>query len=405
MNTDSRLIVTAPRGQNVILAIIFVVVVIVILIIVILRLRRNFVTTTTTTGSGSTDCVNDVDCNGTQVCSPSRGVCVDCLSEENCPINAPVCDQSNNKCVGCLDDDTCPSNKPNCDPITKQCVQCTEDPDCGGATPKCSPVTRVCVGCLSPADCPPGLPICDPGGGTCVECLSNSQCTSPAVCNNGRCCNTAAPTITSLGADITGPNTPHFSGTYTAGQPSSSTAVFQVLDADGNLLLETPGTAANGNISIYQPQINVTPRFYSSYTHQVRVRISQPCGATAFSAPVAVTMPFVQGATIPVIHSVGGNTGGFTVVVSDPNLAQGLCVLFSPSVYVIPEAQGPNLNLNFAARQDQTACAPAGANQAFSGNWPFPVSPGQKFWIRITGQSGYENVTPSFPVLFTVPTP
>jgi len=403
MNDDNRLIVAQPRGQNVILAVIFVIIVIVVLIIVVLRLRKITAATNTSTGSGSSQCVNDVDCNGTQVCSTARGVCVDCISDVNCPANLPVCDSSNNQCVGCLSNAGCPINKPHCDSASKQCVQCTGSSDCGGGTPLCNTITKTCVGCISPGDCPMGAPICAPGNNTCVQCLTNSQCTAPATCNSGFCCNTIAPTLTSLAANITPPGNPHISGTYTFAQPAgTTTAVFQILDQTGFLLLETPGTPANGNISIFMNSLNTFPKFFSTYTYQVRVRMSQPCGATNFSNTMSVTIPYPPTPYIPVIDSVGGDTSTFTVVTTTPD-ASSLCIFYDPTVWVIPFADGPSVDLNRVAHQDSTFCTVTGTKEQFVGFWPFPVASGQKFYIILTGQQGYDWVVPSAPAVFTVP--
>lgn len=405
MSDNSRLIVVQPRRRSAILAIIFVIIIIIVLIVVLILVRRSASSVNTTTGTGSTQCVNDVDCTGSKVCSPEKGLCVDCIDSSNCPVNAPICDTTNNKCVGCLTDSGCPNNKPICDEATKRCVQCSSNNDCGGAAPNCNPITKICVGCLTANDCPANAPICSPGVGVCVQCLTNNECNAPATCTSGFCCDTSAPTLTSIAASFVTGFLPRIFGTYSFGQPPGSTAVFQVLDPSGFLLLEAPGSPADGTFSITQAAPDTQPRYFASYSYLIRVRISQPCGATAFSNPLGVTIPYNPDTTIPVIVNADATPGGFNVYTSTPDITD---ILFYTLViiYVIPAANGPLFDLNRAAYQPLISPSQGpDATVKLFGFFPFVVSGGEQYWVVVTSAIGYYWLTPSAPFLLTVTAP
>jgi hypothetical protein len=113
-------------------------------------------------------------------------ICVQCLSDVDCPNAAPVCN-SNNKCVKCNDDtlispllkgdafckskgfESCDSSSGSCGFCTnshwqdskKQCVECTTDSHCTDSSKlHCDLSANTCVNCVSDAQCPFATPYC-----------------------------------------------------------------------------------------------------------------------------------------------------------------------------------------------------------------------------------------------------
>lgn len=148
------------------------------------------------------------------ICNPNTGTCVQCATGADCrdPMR-PVCDPSGGTCVGCLSNTDCPSGVCH----QQRCVQCLSDAQCGGATPRCDPGTNACVACLPGAtdncptgqycrpdnrcergcktgtDCPSG--VCLPNH-SCEACTSDLQCAAGTICQNGTCvgaCGANAP--------------------------------------------------------------------------------------------------------------------------------------------------------------------------------------------------------------------
>jgi len=112
------------RARPIILAIVFVVVVIVIVIILLLL--------TAPKSSSSSKCTSNSGCSGlAAVCNTVTGICVECLTNTDCP--------SGQECI----------TGNSCSAIT-----CTSDSNCSASAPKCNTGNGVCVECLVPADCP-----------------------------------------------------------------------------------------------------------------------------------------------------------------------------------------------------------------------------------------------------------
>ena len=136
-----------------------------------------------------TPCMTDANCSPpTPYCDTAARVCVQCLSSNNCPMNAPVCSAAKT-CVECASSADCGGNTPYCNTTNNTCVRCLSNTNCGDSgTPVCHPTTRTCVAaCTTDANCPNNLPICNvmaPGGGYCVECTSNANCGPDAGGNN-----------------------------------------------------------------------------------------------------------------------------------------------------------------------------------------------------------------------------
>jgi Cys-rich repeat protein len=112
------------RARPIILAIVFVVVVIVIVIVLLLL--------TAPKSSSSSKCTSNAGCSGlAAVCNTVTGICVECLTNTDCP--------SGQECI----------TGNSCSAIT-----CTSDSNCSASAPKCNTGNGVCVECLVPADCP-----------------------------------------------------------------------------------------------------------------------------------------------------------------------------------------------------------------------------------------------------------
>lgn len=398
-----------PRGARTAVVSIIVILLIVILVIVLIILFRR--SSGTTTGGGSTvKCTRDTDCTGTQVCNLTSGTCVDCTVDSDCPSSKPICDQGLNKCVVCASSADCSGARPLCDPILKQCVGCQTSSDCGSAAPICNPATHTCVGCLTAGDCPVNQPICNPASGFCVQCLTNANCTLPATCQNGQCCDTTAPIINTVTAQIC-PNTLGIVVNYSFGQVAAGvSAIFEISDGTGFVLTTTSGLPATGSNTItISPQgagIVNPPVFYAGYTYKVRVKLSQPCGQTNYSASASVTIPTPAVPSVipyvPVISSVQNiNHTDFTVVTNPPD--NGDLGLFYMVAYLLP-ASNMALDPNRAAialyGNNSNAFSPKGATIH---SWPFAVATGQQFYVRVAIHDGCFIGVVSNPVLITIP--
>jgi len=120
-------------------------------------------------------------------CDEARGICLACLTNDDCAAPTPACDPIGSSCVGCVGNDDCTPQAPVCDTDALACVQCVVDADCAASFEVCRESVGRCVECESDADCiarrEPGDDddderICSPGL-RCVECLSNDDCTDP----------------------------------------------------------------------------------------------------------------------------------------------------------------------------------------------------------------------------------
>jgi hypothetical protein len=221
-------------------------------------------------------------------------------------------------------------------------------------------------------------PLCNQSNSQCVECLTNANCIFPATCLSGQCCDATAPIIITLNGSIPAGGPSEINGTYAAGQPLAGlTAIYEVSDSTGFVLLNTPGVPADGNISIFEP-----PIFYTGYDYQVRVRLLASCGSTLFSAPVMITMPPPSGLyDTPVIFDGSGSMGGFQVRLSNP--PGGLTFLYSNIKVFISTT--PTLEPNRADLGGPIFRSADGVYIKITSSWPFPVTVGSTYYIRVSG--------------------
>jgi len=121
------------------------------------------------------------ECGSLLLCAAGLG-CVECRSDDDCPLAAGRCLEGT--CVGCrplgaggatMSD--CPSAATACSTATYECqARCSSS---GGAPPcpagtACDNLTGQCVGCTTGADCPTG--VCSAPRRTCVECIDDATC-------------------------------------------------------------------------------------------------------------------------------------------------------------------------------------------------------------------------------------
>src|SRR5678816_3305416 len=87
----------------------------------------------------------------------------------------------------CVDSSSCAPPSPYCHATSHVCVQCLSDRNC--PTGEVCELTRgACVGCLSDADCTGSTPYCSKASGACVECLASANCGNfGLVCQDDRC--------------------------------------------------------------------------------------------------------------------------------------------------------------------------------------------------------------------------
>ena len=105
---------------------------------------------------------------------PARIAQVSC-DQESCSGDTPVCEPDAGVCVECLTDADCPADPPSlC--IDQRCGPCTADGDCQDpAAPRCDLDTGTCQGCAEDSDCADVvvddrvLAICTESG-ACAEC-------------------------------------------------------------------------------------------------------------------------------------------------------------------------------------------------------------------------------------------
>ena len=382
-DTGQRQLYVVPPPESsvattVIIIIVIVIVVMLIVVMIILIVRRRPIGVNT--DGVIVQCLTNADCSGNQVCSPA-GRCVECLRDQNCPLAAPICDVSTNLCTQCQRDTDCPTGSSICNPATKRCVQCTSNIQCT--------VER---------------PLCNPSNGSCVQCLTNGQCTAPAKCLNGSCCDSTPPVMTGLVsiAPATGALV-RIIGTYrtSPGQPQAGqVAIAEISDRDDVPVRSSGGTQAVGTITVDQRTSNQTPRFYSDYKYQMRVRVSTPCGQTVYSNRLDTTIPLIQGAIIPVIDSVSANSGGVTILLSKPDWTNVLAT-WEPRVYITRREDDSNgrLDPNRAFIQENTIVSPKRPLLSVFAPWPSGIGAildGNIFWIRVGGQTDFNAITLSF---------
>jgi hypothetical protein len=132
-------------------------------------------------------CTQKADCDGDDVCDTGPGECTSsCSGENQCKSPKPICSgPPGGLCVGCLSNDDCSGTTPQCNTSRKECVPCVDNLPCTNPVASvCSPSNR-CVECTDDSTCrDENKRHCDPVGNSCVACLDSSQCTSR---DNSRC--------------------------------------------------------------------------------------------------------------------------------------------------------------------------------------------------------------------------
>lgn len=138
------------------------------------------------------ECKEDTDC-ATGVCVSN--VCVQCAPETGrdtqCTGATSVCNPTLLICVGCLDNDDCGVEASAC--VMGTCEPCSEDADCAGRaeTPVC--VDGACRACDADAG---RVALCDGqdlqcgAADTCVPCTTSAHCDGAAsepICDNEAC--------------------------------------------------------------------------------------------------------------------------------------------------------------------------------------------------------------------------
>lgn len=103
---------------------------------------------------GMTDCQPGLACSTADFeCHPR------CVGPGSCG-EGMVCDESSGECVGCLGAEGCAGRV--CSAQKRQCVECASDESCPKGKPRCRVLTGECARCLSDDDCGVTAPICDP---------------------------------------------------------------------------------------------------------------------------------------------------------------------------------------------------------------------------------------------------
>jgi hypothetical protein len=114
---------------------------------------------------------NECVCTSHQECRRSTGFCdslthqclIPCSPAMTCDqvFVAPICDTSRGVCVDCLSGDDCRGKSLFGVPIELCrhgfCVQCEDESDCADSKRHCQTREGICVDCLKTADCPTGL--------------------------------------------------------------------------------------------------------------------------------------------------------------------------------------------------------------------------------------------------------
>jgi hypothetical protein len=396
----SRVAVIPPQGQGTVIIIIISIVIIIFIVLAIILIRRATTPVSSSGGTGSTECINDLECPGKNVCDPETGKCVECVGESNCPAERPLCNAG--KCVNCIDASNCPVTKPICDDDLKQCVQCVSDGNCGGATPICNLTIKRCVGCITSNDCAGVTDICNVATNSCVECVSNAECSPPATCIGGGCCDLTKPTIISLYTES--PDAvPRFLGTYSAAQSLvGATHIIEIEDSTGFVIYTSAGILASGTIDISQAVTTVIGvLFYAGYTYRVKVRISAACGATPFSDPIPVAVVYPPIYTKGIIETATATVAGLTIRMLYPDITfilwwvQGTTIIISPgagSAFLDPNRSTRFININTSAD---------GTVLILNPTWPIGVAVGQTYWVRVAGV-GIDRTVISDPFLVTI---
>jgi hypothetical protein len=125
-------------------------------------------------------------------CFLGTGDCVECESSANCGGADHVCDRTTHACVpACQTNADCAASVkfPWCDPTRNLCVECLADEECPVDIPHCATDVKRCSPCAVNADCTGNTRFCDTQALKCVQCLVNADCANDAPCNAGVCVN------------------------------------------------------------------------------------------------------------------------------------------------------------------------------------------------------------------------
>jgi hypothetical protein len=134
--------------------------------------------------TGPPDPCDGVTCEGTEMCHPVGGVCVECLGM-TCAASAPICDLAYGTCTAFDPRECAPCN------IDDDCVDPTTMDDFGDCVMRESYFEKVCLQpCSDTTDCLPGLDCgpdghCAPRVGSCagyVASLDSKPCTMDEDC-------------------------------------------------------------------------------------------------------------------------------------------------------------------------------------------------------------------------------
>ena len=152
----------------------------------------------------------------------STGVCVPCITHEDCPTAAAAQCSSSNTCIACTTNTHCTHLTET--PLCKNpgaggiCVECLSNSNCTSkSAAKCS--ANVCVPCTDSDQCTrfSGTTLCsNPSGGTCVQCVDHSDCPTIAL---ARCSSNTCTTC------IANEQCGRFSGTPVCSSPSGGKCV------------------------------------------------------------------------------------------------------------------------------------------------------------------------------------
>jgi hypothetical protein len=140
-----------------------------------------------TTSGECVACLVNGDCSGTFArCDTALHACVACLATSDCGTKQR-CDETTRRCLDTCadDDDPCPLPNFVCSPNRGLCVECTSSANCAGSPngPSCDVTIGRCVECTANAKCPMAKPVCDRRTGRCVACLSSASCDVGFACN------------------------------------------------------------------------------------------------------------------------------------------------------------------------------------------------------------------------------
>jgi hypothetical protein len=132
-------------------------------------------------------CSSSLDCTGQTtalVCDTSRGVCEDCVSDEDCGKNGECIRHVCSYYVSCTSSLDCPQGQV-CDTVRGRCAECAAAFDCGSGQTcyEGSCTTR----CISDKDCLVDGQLCDKAVNACVDCLQHVHCPLSFHCKNGTC--------------------------------------------------------------------------------------------------------------------------------------------------------------------------------------------------------------------------